>query len=70
MGDFDEQHISETIDIFEEVCVGFDIQINSIQYSSELDASFHHYFDGIYTYVANSTEATSGNTVNSEKKQR
>ena len=60
MGDFDEQYITETIDIFEEVFVGFDIRINSMQYSSEFDARFHHYFEGIYTYMANSTQAILG----------
>ena len=67
LGDFEEHFITESVDIFQEVDIGFDIHINNLQYSSQLDSSFHHFYDNMHTYVVESSEAISGTTVNSEK---
>ena len=55
--DIEEGYISDTVNFFDEVCCAFDIQLNSIQSSSELDASFHHFFDENHVYVANSIDS-------------
>ena len=50
--DFDDHHITDSVDIFEEIDISFDININKLDYQSELDSNFDYFYDDMHTYVA------------------